>query len=164
MGYLLGLRQQRLIDSERDDKKRQELKSALKAELEYLVREISDKSESSSEFFRQLPFNVLFLDLPTYTSIVNSGQLLLLDSMLVHSFRELNSEVHEHNIAQYVFAGIGFSTASDDMARQSEELKRIIASPSSSSDSRFEGLLKVVINKRTKIVKKADEMIQELSK
>lgn len=162
LGYLLGLRQQRQIDSERDDRRRQELKSALKAELEYLVREISDRSESSSEFFRPLPFNVLFLDLPTFNSIVNSGQLLLLDSRLVHSLRELNSEVHEHNVVQYVFAGVGLSTSSDEFALQSQEFKRIIANADSVSDSRLGGLLKVVIDKGTIIVKKPNELIQEL--
>ncbi|HYB04383.1 MAG TPA: hypothetical protein VED17_07970, partial [Nitrososphaerales archaeon] len=83
LGYLLGLRQQRKIDEERDSKRRNELREALRAELVYMEKEVARKSETSSELFSPLLFNMVYLDMPTFTSIVNSGQLLLLDSELV---------------------------------------------------------------------------------
>ena len=99
LGYWLGFRQQRRIDSEKDQKKRKEMMQALGVELRYLVDEVTRKSPGPSGFFGTLNFNILFLDLPTFTSIVNSGQLLLLDSNTVRSLRELNGEIHEHDIA-----------------------------------------------------------------
>jgi cadmium resistance protein CadD (predicted permease) len=67
LGYLLGFKQQRKIDSEKDQKKRKELMQALKAELVYLVGEVTRKSSGPSAFFGSLNFDTIFLDLPTFT-------------------------------------------------------------------------------------------------
>jgi hypothetical protein len=91
LGYLLGLRQQRTIDSEKDSRRRVELGEALRNELAYVSKEVGRRSEGSSGFFNDLAFTTVYLDLPTFTSIVNSGQLLLLDQVLIRSLRELNT-------------------------------------------------------------------------
>jgi ElaB/YqjD/DUF883 family membrane-anchored ribosome-binding protein len=165
LGYLLGFRQQRKLESERNQKERKELMQALKAELLYLVGEVTRKSSSPSAFFGSLNFDTIFLDLPTFTSIVNSGQLLLLDSNIVHSLRELNGEVHEHNIAQSVFAGVVASADSSEAAgSNTQELKMILQNPQMEATSRLGGLLKLIVKKRKNIAQKAQELIGDLSR
>ena len=164
LGYLLGLRQQRKIDNERDDRRRNELKEALKSELIYLEKEVSRQHDQPSQFFKPLNFNILFLDMPIFTSIVNSGQLLLLDSQLVRLLRELNREVHDHDLAQYVFAGVSGAQSTAQIASYSEEMKRMSIEPGYETSNRVAALLKIVITKRDIISKKAVELIQELTK
>ena len=170
LGYLLGFRQQRKLESEKDQKTRKELMQALKAELLYLV-EVTSKSSGTSDFlFGSLNFDTIFLDLPTFTSIVNSGQLLLLESNIVHSLRELNGEVHEHNIAQGVFAGVVGSAgrlsinAQELDAQETEELKMILQNPEMKTTSLLGGLLKLIVKKRKNIAQKAQELIGNLSR
>jgi hypothetical protein len=170
LGYLLGFKQQRKLDSERNQKQKEELTQALKAELLYLVGEVTRKSSGPSDFlFGSLNFDLIFLDLPTFTSIVNSGQLLLLDLNIVHSLRELNGEVHEHNIAQAVFAGVVGSAGTLSIntqelnAQKTEELKMILQNPEMEATSRLGALLKVIVKKRKNIAQKAQELIGELS-
>ena len=171
LGYLLGFRQQRKLESEKDQKTRNELMQALKAELLYLVGEVTRKSSGPSDFlFGSLNFDTIFLDLPTFTSIVNSGQLLLLDSKIVRSLRELNGEVHEHNIAQGVFAGVVGSAgrlsinAQELDAQETEELKMILQNPEMEATSRLGGLLKLIVKKRKNIAQKSQELIDNLSR
>lgn len=163
LGYLLGLRQQRKIDSERDEKKRDELTEALRAELEYLVKEVTAKSLASSGVFGSLNFDVVVLDLPTFTSIVNSGQLLLLDMDIISELRELNTKVHEHNTAQAIFLGVGGALSSTASARNSDELNAMLESPNEEVDSRLGGLLRLIIHKREEIAQSARKLIQDLS-
>jgi len=170
LGYLLGFRQQRKLESEKDQKTRNELMQALKAELLYLVGEVTRKSSGPSDFlFGSLNFDTIFLDLPTFTSIVNSGQLLLLDSKIVRSLRELNGEVHEHNIAQGVFAGVVGSAGRLSInaqlnTQETEELKRILQNPEMKVTSQLGGLLKLIVKKRKTIAQKAQELIDNLSR
>jgi len=171
LGYLLGFRQQRKLESEKDQKTRNELMQALKAELLYLVGEVTRKSSGPSDFlFGSLNFDTIFLDLPTFTSIVNSGQLLLLDSKIVRSLRELNGEVHEHNIAQGVFAGVVGSAgrlsinAQELDAQETEELKMILQNPEMKTTSSLGGLLKLIVKKRKNIAQKSQELIDNLSR
>jgi hypothetical protein len=171
LGYLLGFRQQRKLESEKDQKTRRELIQALKAELLYLVGEVTRKSSGPSDFlFGSLNFDTIFLDLPTFTSIVNSGQLLLLESNIVHSLRELNGEVHEHNIAQGIFAGVVGSAGRLSIntqelnAQETEELKMILQNPEMETTSRLGGLLKLIVKKRKNIAQKAQELIGDLSR
>jgi hypothetical protein len=178
LGYLLGFRQQRKIDSEKDQKKRKELMQALKEELLYLVGEVTRKSSGPSGFFGSLNFDMIFLDLPTFTSIVNSGQLLLLELNIVRSLRELNREVHDHNIAQGVFAGVVASaegiariprnlispSSSEVAGSNTQELKMILQNPEMEATSRLGGLLKLIVKKRKNIAQKAQELIGDLSR
>jgi hypothetical protein len=164
LGYLLGLRQQRKIDIERDVKRKNELVEALKAELRYLVGEITGTSAETSGFFGSVPFNFVSLDLPTFTSIVNSGQLLLLDPDTIRLLRELNTEMHEHNIAQAIFVGVGGSQNSTEISKNSDELKSLLENPQLEATSQFGGLLKVIMKKRKTIAEKAEELIRQLSK
>jgi len=166
LGYLLGFRQQRKLESEKNQRTRKELIEALKAELLYLIDEVTRKSSVPSDFlFGSLNFDTIFLDLPTFTSIVNSGQLLLLESNIVHSLRELNSEVHEHNIAQAVFAGVVGSAGRLSIntqelnTQETQELKTILQNPETETTSRLGGLLKLVVKKRKNIAQKAQELI-----
>ena len=169
LGYLLGFKQQRKLESEKDQKTRKELMQALKAELLYLV-EVTGKSSGPSDFlFGSLNFDTIFLDLPTFTSIVNSGQLLLLESNIVHSLRELNGEVHEHNIAQAVFAGVVGSAGRLSInaqlnTQETEELRMILQNPEMETTSRLGGLLKLIVKKRKTIAQKAQELIDDLSR
>jgi hypothetical protein len=153
---LLGLRQQRKIDIESDSKRKIELVKALKADLLYLVGETTSKVPVS--------FNFVFLDLPTFTSIVNSGQLLLLDPVTIRLLRELNTEMHEHNIAQAIFVGVEGSQNPTEMSSNSDELKSLLENPRSESKSRLGGLLKVIMKERKTIAEIAEELIQHLSK
>jgi len=163
LGYLLGLRQQRKIDSERDIKRKQELKEALKDELDYLQKEVSKQPEPSSELFEPLGFDVVILDLPTFASIVNSGQLLLLDSEVVRSLRELNTRIHEHNTAQAVLVGVvGFSDSAG-LTSQLEESRKIALEKGEQPNSRFVGLLKVVMTKRKSIAQMCQDLSPKLS-
>ena len=67
LGYLLGFRQQRKLESQKDQKTRKELMQALKAELLYIVGEVTRKSSGPSDFlFGSLNFDTTFLDLPTF--------------------------------------------------------------------------------------------------
>jgi hypothetical protein len=170
LGYLLGFRQQRKLESEKDQKTRKELMQALKAELLYLVGDVTRKSSGPSDFlFGSLNFDTIFLDLPTFTSIVNSGQLLLLELNIVHSLRELNGEVHEHNIAQGVFAGVVGSAGRPSIniqelnTQETQELKMILQNPEMKATSPLGGLLKLIVKKRKNIAQKAQELIDDLS-
>jgi len=151
LGYLLGLRQQRQIDSERDQKKKRELIEALKVELGYIVTNVAQKPVGSSELFDQFDFDVIILELPTFTSIVNSGQLLLLDPSTVTALRELNTEIHEHNTAQTIF--LAAAAATSDRVNTIPEAK-----------GRLGVLLKVILSKREGIAEKARILIQDISK
>jgi len=170
LGYLLGFRQQRKLESQKDQKTRKELMQALKAELLYLIGEVTRKASGPSDFlFGSLNFDTIFLDLPTFTSIVNSGQLLLLELNIVHSLRELNGEVHEHNIAQGVFAGVVGSAGRLSInaqlnTQETEELKMILQNPEMEATSRLGGLLKLIVKKRKNIAQKAQELIGDLSR
>ena len=169
LGYLLGFRQQRKLESEKDQKTRKELMQALKAELLYLIEVTSKPSGTSDFLFGSLNFDTIFLDLPTFTSIVNSGQLLLLELNIVHSLRELNGEVHEHNIAQGVFAGVVGSAGRLSInaqlnTQETEELKMILQNPEMKATSRLGGLLKLIVKKRKNIAQKAQELIGDLSR
>ena len=169
LGYLLGFRQQRKLESEKVRKTRKELMQALKAELLYLVGEVTKSSGPSEFLFGSLNFDTIFLDLPTFTSIVNSGQLLLLELNIVHSLRELNGEVHEHNIAQAVFAGVVGSAGRLSIntqelnTQETEELKLILQNPEMEATSRLGGLLKLIVKKRKNIAQKAQELVDDLS-
>lgn len=162
LGYLLGLRQQRKIDEERDERKRIELKDALRTELVYIEKEVTNEPETWSELFNPVRFNIVFLDMPTFTSIVNSGQLLLLDSELVKSLSELNSEVHEHKVAQTIFASVGGSQSPAELGSHLKEFEKIIDDPSQQTNDRLAVLLKVVVAKRKIISHHARELIQKL--
>jgi len=170
LGYLLGFRQQRKLESERAQKERKELVQALKAELLYLVDEVTTKSSGPSDFlFGSLNFDTIFLDLPTFTSIVNSGQLLLLELNIVHSLRELNGAVHEHNIAQGVFAGVVGSAGRLSInaqlnTQETEELKMILHNPEMKATTQLGGLLKLIVKKRKTIAQKAQELVGDLSR
>jgi len=163
LGYMFGLRQQRRIDNERGVKIKRELKDAIKNELVYLLKELGDQPGKPSEVFSEFAFAPVFLDLPTFTSIVNSGQLLLLDAELVRSLRELNTDVHEHNIAQAVFLGVSGVMDTAEFASHSAEFKRILASRDENPNGRLGSVLKVVLNRRETIVREAQELIQSLS-
>jgi len=168
LGYLLGFRQQRKLESEKVRKTRKELMQALRAELLYLVGEVTKSSGPSEFLFGSLNFDTIFLDLPTFTSIVNSGQLLLLELNIVHSLRELNGEVHEHNIAQAVFAGVVGSAGRLSInaqlnTQETEELKMILQNPEIEATSRLGGLLKLIVKKRKNIAQKAQELVDDLS-
>ena len=154
LGYLLGLRQQRKIDSEKREEMKRELKGALKDELVYVQKEVRDESKSPSEIFG-LAFSPVFLDLPTFTSIVNSGQLLLLDAGLVRSLRELNKEIHEHNIAQTTFMAVGTSLL--------EGFKKTAESAEEKPSGRIASVLKVVLTRRETIIQQTEKLIQTLS-
>ena len=162
LGYLLGLRQQRKIDEERDSKRRNELREALRAELVYTEKEVAKKSEMSSELFSPLLFNTVYLDMPTFTSIVNSGQLLLLESELVQLLRKLSSEVHEHNIAQSIFAGVSATQNPTELSSHMQEFAKVLEDPTQQTDDRLAVLLKVVVAKRKRISQQARELIQKL--
>ena len=155
LGYLLGLRQQRKIDSERREDTKRELKNALKDELVYVQKEVRDEPKSPSEIFGELAFSPVFLDLPTFTSIVNSGQLLLLDAGLVRSLRELNKEIHEHNIAQTTFMAVGTSLL--------EGFKKTPAGAGDKPNGRIDSLLKVALTRRATIIQQSEKLIKELS-
>ena len=168
LGYLLGFRQQRKLESEKVRKTRKELMQALKAELLYLVGEVTKSSGPSEFLFGSLNFDTIFLDLPTFTSIVNSGQLLLLELNIVHSLRELNGEVHEHNIAQAVFAGVVGSAGRLSIntqlnTQETGELKMILQNPEMETTSRLGSLLKLIVKKRKTIAQKAQQLIGSLS-
>jgi hypothetical protein len=154
LGYLLGLRQQRKIDSEKREEMKRELKGALKDELVYVQKEVRDEPKSPSEIFG-LAFSPVFLDLPTFTSIVNSGQLLLLDAGLVRSLRELNKEIHEHNIAQTTFMAVGTSLL--------EGFKKTHEGADEKPSGRIASVLKVVLTRRETIVQQTEKLIQKLS-
>ena len=155
LGYLLGLRQQRKIDTERREETKRELKDALKDELAYVQKEVRDEPKSPSEIFGELAFSPVFLDLPTFTSIVNSGQLLLLDAGLIRSLRELNKEIHEHNIAQTTFMAVGTSLL--------EGFKRTHEGADEKPSGRMVSVLKVILSRRETIVQQTEKLIQKLS-
>jgi hypothetical protein len=163
LGYMFGLRQQRRIDNERAVRMKRELKDALKNELVYMLKELGDQPGESSEVFSELAFNPVFLDLPTFTSIVNSGQLLLLDAELVRSLRELNTEVHEHNIAQAAFLAVNGAMDAAEFASHLAEFKRILAGKDEKPNGRLGSLLNVVLGRRETIVREAQELIKSLS-
>ena len=145
LGYLLGLRQQRKIDTERREERKHELKDALKDELAYVQREVGDQPKTPSEVFGELAFNPVFLDLPTFASIVNSGQLLLLDVGLVRSLRELNKEINEHNIAQTTFLAVSASASQEK------------------TSGRIASVLKAILGRRESIIHQTEKLIQKLS-
>jgi len=133
---------------------KRELKGALKDELVYVQKEVRDEPKSPSEIFG-LAFSPVFLDLPTFTSIVNSGQLLILEAELVRSLRELNKEIHEHNIAQTTFFAVGTSLL--------EGFKKTPAGAGDKPNGRIDSLLKVVLTRRATIIQQSEKLIKELS-
>ena len=163
LGYLLGLRQQRKIDQEKDDRKRAELKAALRAEIGDIQKELDKEPLVYSELFKSIRFDLVFLDMPTFTSVVNSGQLLLLDPELIRSLRELNNEVHEHNTAQSIFAGVSGTQSPEEMSPHMKEFERVLDDPSQQTNDRLAGLLKVVVEKRKTISRQARLLIDSLT-
>ncbi len=164
MGYLLGLRQQRKIDTEKNDKIRLGVIEALKAELNYIVKEVMRKSPGNLGLFGPLDFNFVSLEVPTFTSIVNSGQLVLLDLDIVRGLREISSEIHEHNILQGIFAGeAGPLSSRESGLPDPEALKAVLENPDAMVEGRLVPLLKVVISKRNNIAHKSQEMLRKLS-
>lgn len=163
LGYLFGLRQQRQIDAENERRRRAELREALKDELAYVSKEVRTRSDSISGRVVELDFSTVYIDLPTYTSIINSGQLLLLDSELIRSLRELNTQVHAHNTAQTVFVGVSESMSPAAFAAHAEECRKVLADPKLETSDRLAGLLKVIVSKREIIAQEAEATIKELS-
>jgi hypothetical protein len=94
----------------------------------------------------------------------------LLELNIVQSLRELNGEVHEHNIAQAVFAGVVGSAGRLSIntqelnAQETEELKMILQNPEMEATSRLGGLLKLIVKKRKTIAQKAQDLIGDLSR
>lgn len=163
LGYLLGLRQERKIDREKEDKKRTELKVALRAEIGDIEKELAKEPEPSSELFKSIRFDVVFLDMPTFTSIVNSGQLLLLDSQLVRLLREFNGAIHEHNIAQSIFAGVSGTQSPEEMSSHMKEIEKVIDDPSQQTNDRLAAVLKAVLARRETISHQARVLLDNLS-
>jgi len=164
LGYILGLQQQRKFDREKDDRLRRELRDALKNELVYVITELGILPPKSSEIFSTLAFDPVFLELPTFTSIVNSGQLLLLDTDLVSSLRELNTEIHEHNLAQTSFFVVGGTMNAEEFASHSPNLNKIAGGEKEEkANGRLEALLKVIVSRRKTIVTHAESLIKKLA-
>jgi len=163
LGYLLGLRQERKIDREKEDRKRTELKAALRAEAFYIEKELAKEPEPSSELFKRIRFDVVFLDMPTFTSVVNSGQLLLLDSELIRSLRQLNSEIHEHNVAQSIFAGVSGTQSLEELNSHMKEFEKVLDDPSQQTDDRLAAVLKAVLAKRKTISDQVRVLLHNLS-
>jgi hypothetical protein len=163
LGYWLGLKQHRKTDQERDKATRVELGKALKDEMEYVSREVRTHPKSSSDRIVQLDFSTVYLELPTYESIVNSGQLLLLDSKTVHSLRELNTQVHLHTTVQTVFLALTEVMTPTEFASHAEECRKVLADPECKTDDRLATLLKVVIGKREVIAREARTLAEGLS-
>jgi len=163
MGYLLGLRQERKIDREKEDRKRTELKTALRAEIGDIEKELAKEAEPSTELFKSIRFDLAFLDMPTFTSIVNSGQLLLLDSELIRLLREFNGSIHEHNTAQSIFAGVIGTQSPEEMSSHMKEIEKVTDDPSQQTNDRLAGVLKVVLAQRKTISRQAKVLIQNLS-
>jgi hypothetical protein len=163
LGYLLGLRQERKIDREKDDRKRTELKAALRAEIGDIQRELAKEPLVYSELFQSVRFDFVFLDMPTFTSIVNSGQLLLLDPELIRSLRGLNNEIHEHNTAQSIFAGVNATQSPEELNAHMKEFERVLKDPSQQTNDRLAAVLKVVVAKRKAISQQARVLIDNLS-
>jgi hypothetical protein len=162
LGYLLGLRQERKIDREKDDRKRTELRAALRAEIGDIQQELAKEPLVYSELFKSIRFDFVFLDMPTFTSIVNSGQLLLLGPELIKSLRELNNEIHEHNTAQTIFAGVSGTQSPEELNSHMKEFERTLKDPSQQTNDRLAEVLKVVVAKRKTISQLARLLIDEL--
>ena len=163
LGYLFGLREHRRTDAERDKATQAELVEALKDEGDYVSREVRTHPKSSSDRIVELDFSTVYLDLPTYTSIVNSGQLLLLDSKLIHSLRELNTQIHLHTTVQTVFLALTEVMSPTEFASHTEECRKVLADPEYKTDDRLATLLKVVVGKREAIAREAGALTHELS-
>jgi len=163
LGYWLGLRQHRKTDQERDEATRVELRKALKDEMDFVSREVRTQPKSSSDRIVELDFSTVYLELPTYESIVNSGQLLLLDSKTVHSLRELNTQVHLHTTVQTVFLALTEVMSPSEFASHREECRKVLADPEYKTEDRLATLLKVVAGKRDVIAREARALAQELS-
>jgi len=163
LGYLFGLREHRRTDAERQEATRVELVEALKDEVTYVSREVRTHPTSSSERIVQLDFSTVYLELPTYESIVNSGQLLLLDSKLIHSLRELNTQVHLHTTVQTVFLALTEVMSPTEFASHTEECRKVLADPEYKTDDRLATLLRVVVGKREVIAREAEALTHELS-
>jgi hypothetical protein len=163
LGYVLGLRQHRRTDQERDEATRVELIAALKDEVAYVSSEVKTRPKSSSERIVQLDFSTVYLEMPTYDSIVNSGQLLLLDSKIVHSLRELNTQVHLHTTVQTVFLALTEVMTPAEFASHAEECRKVLVDPGCKTDDRLASLLKVVVGKREVIARDAKALSDELS-
>jgi len=163
LGYLFGLREHRRTDAERQEATRVELMEALEDEMAYVSREVRTHPKSSSDRFVALDFGTVYLELPTYESIVNSGQLLLLDSKLIHSLRELNTQVHLHTTVQTVFLALTEVMSPTEFASHTEECKKVLADPEGATDDRLATLLRVVVGKREVIAREAKALTDELS-
>ncbi|HYB77549.1 MAG TPA: hypothetical protein VEE83_02560 [Thermoplasmata archaeon] len=163
LGYLLGLRQQRKIEAEKQEARRIELIGALKDEMAYLSREVTMHPKSPSGRIVELDFSTVYLAMSTYESIVNSGELLLLDPRLIHSLRELNTQVHLHTTLQTVFLSLTEILSPTEFASHAEMCRKALADPEFSTDDRLATLLRVVIGKRELIAREARELTDVLS-
>jgi len=163
LGYLFGLRQQRRIEAEKQKARRTELIEALKDEVAYVSREVKTHPKSSSDRIVELEFSTVYLEMSTYTSIINSGELLLLDSKLIHSLRELNTQVHLHTTVQTVFLSLTEIMSPTEFASHAEECRKVLADPEFKTDDRLAALLRVVIGKREIIAREAKALTDELS-
>ena len=163
LGYLFGLRAHRRTDADRDKATRAELIEALKDEMAYVSREVRTHPKSSSDRFVELDFSTVYLELPTYESIVNSGQLTMLDSKIIHSLRELNTQVHLHTTVQTVFLALTEVMTTTDFSSHAEACRKVLADPESKTDDRLATLLKVVVGKREVIARESNALSELLS-
>lgn len=163
LGYLLGLRQGRKIEAEKEYQRRIELKRALKDEMAYVLREVRTHPKSSSQRVVELDFSTVYLEMPTYESIINSGELLLLDPGLIHSLRELNTQVHLHTTLQTVFLSLSEIMSPTEFASHSGECKKVLADPEYKTSDRLATLLGVIVGKREAIARGAEALARELA-
>ena len=163
LGYLFGLRQQRRIEAEKENARRLELLEALKDEMTYLAREVKTHPKSSSDRIVELDFSTVYLEMSTYTSIINSGELLLLDSKLIHALRELNTQVHLHTTVQTVFLSLTEIMNPAEFASHTETCRKVLADPEFKTDDRLASLLRVVVGKREMIAREAKAIADDLA-
>ena len=105
----------------------------------------------------------MYLDLPAYTSIVNSGQLLLFDSNLTHSLTELNTQVHAHNTVQTVFVSVSESLSPEEFKSHAEECRKVLTEPKFKTSDRLAGTLGVIVSKREVVAREAKALVDEFS-
>ena len=135
----------------------------MRAEIGDIEKELAEEPLRWSELFKSIRFDLVFLDMPTFTSIVNSGQLLLLDPELIKSLRELNNEVHEHNTAQSIFAGVTGTQTLEQLNSHMKEFQEVLDDPSQQTDDRLAAVLKTVLAKRKIISQRAGALVDNLS-
>jgi len=99
----------------------------------------------------------------TYSSIINSGELLLLDSKLIRSLRELNTQVHLHTTVQTVFLSLTEIMNPSEFASHAEMCRKVLADPEFKTDDRLATLLRVIIGKREVIAREARAITDELT-